>query len=50
MSRKRRIRRAQLLVGIVAGLIAGTIHALATHVAGRIDPSSAETQFHVERQ
>lgn len=41
MDDERRIRRAQLLAGILVGVIAGTVHALATHVASRVEPAVA---------
>ena len=40
-SEERRIRRAQLLTGIIIGVIVGTVHALATHVASRVEPAVA---------
>lgn len=40
MTRDPRTRRAQLLAGIILGVIVGTAHALVTHVASRaVDPS-----------
>jgi hypothetical protein len=35
----RRLRRTQLLAGIILGVIVGTVHALATHVASRVEPA-----------
>jgi hypothetical protein len=34
----RRVRRTRLLAGIILGVIVGTVHALATHVASRVEP------------
>lgn len=35
----RRARRIRLLAGIIIGVIVGTVHALATHVASRVEPA-----------
>jgi hypothetical protein len=35
----RRLRRTQLLAGIILGIIVGTVHALAMHVASRVEPA-----------
>ncbi|MCC7044900.1 MAG: hypothetical protein IT183_13635 [Acidobacteria bacterium] len=35
----RRLRRTQLLAGIILGVIVGTVHALAMHVASRVEPA-----------
>jgi hypothetical protein len=34
----RRIRRLRLFVGIVTGIIVGTVHALVSHVTSRGEP------------
>jgi hypothetical protein len=39
----RRVRRTRLLTGIILGVIVGTVHALATHVASREEPAVVVT-------
>jgi len=35
----RRVRRLRLIVGIVTGIVVGTVHALVSHVASRGEPA-----------
>jgi xanthosine utilization system XapX-like protein len=38
-SELRRMRRLRLVVGIVAGIVVGTVHALVSHVTSRGEPA-----------
>lgn len=48
-SERRRIFRLRLVLGIVAGTVVGTMHALASHVMTREEPAASRVQYSVAR-
>ena len=43
-SELRRIRRLRLVVGIVTGIVVGTVHALVSHVTTRGEPAATAVE------